>query len=604
MAYSAPMRRPLVGLALALLACRPTPVHTPLAGDLAGPGAPASAPDAWADRHLEPDLLRAHLEFLADDAQEGRAPGTPGDQRSQQHIAAAFADAGLEPAFADGYCQSFTVTDGVRPHKDQSASLTIGSASIPVQLLPFAHDSAAPVTAPLVYVGYGVEDTPELRAAIAGAIVIARAGAPDDPHIDPTRTRAQSKLIAARDRGAVGFVLWDPDSDLPFPNHGEANDLQLPAVAVGKAGTAALLAAFKVRPGKVAAAGAPSDPHRGLLAARPRRSKPAVLHILIERVTLSTCNMGARLPGSGARRIIVGAHMDHLGHGTTSSLTPGQQAIHNGADDNASGVSTMLALAAALARVPQSARPFTVEFVAFGAEEMGLLGSKHYVDQLGPDARAATIAMLNFDMVGRMQDNRLIVAGVGTSSAWSKLLEQAAGPLEIVPSEDGFGASDQASFYAAGLPVLHFFSGYHPDYHKPSDDLDKINFAGTVAIGDLTLRLIARWMRDQPTLDYLKIKAPTAPRGGFRVSLGTVPDYAAKVDGVQLADVRAGGPAAAAGLLAGDIIIRLGARDIHNFDDYMACFGELKPGVAAPIRVLRGGAPLELQITPSAPQRR
>lgn len=597
------MRRPLAVLAL-LLACRAAPATQPPADGAASTA--DSAADPWADRHVALDRLRAHLTFLADDAQEGRAPGTPGDKRSQEHITAAFRDAGLQPAFAGDFCQSFTVTDGVRLRPGEAASLVVAGAPIATELVPFATASAAPLTAPLVYVGWGVEDTPAVRAASKGAIVVVRAGAPDDPHLDPTRTRAQSKLIAARDHGALGFILWDPDSDLPYPNHGEANDLKIPALAVGKAGTPALLAAFKVKPATTPAK-TPADPHHGLLAKKaPRRAgKPATLHTPVERVTLATCNIGARLPGSGPRTIVVGAHMDHLGQGTSSSLAPGQQAVHNGADDNASGVATMLAIAAELARVPREARPYNLEFVAFGAEEMGLLGSKHYVEHLAPAARAATVAMLNFDMVGRQQDTKVIVAGVGTSSVWPKLLERAAaGAVEILPSTDGFGASDQASFYAAGLPVLHFFTGTHGDYHKPTDDLDKINFEGAARIGDLTVRLIAGLMRDQPTLDYVKVAAPAPARGGFRVSLGTVPDYAAKVDGVQLADVRAGGPAAAAGLLAGDIITGLGTREIHNFDDYMASFGELKPGVAVPVRVVRGGAPLELQITPAAPQRR
>jgi len=597
------MRRSLAGLALLLLACRPS-AATSTPRSPADPVAAAPAHDPWQDLRVDLESLRRHLSFLADDAQEGRAPGTPGDQRSQAHIAAAFTAAGLEPAFPGGFCQPFTVTDGVRLLPDQTATLRVGTREIPTHLLPFARATAAPLTAPLVYIGHGIvghgaEDTPALRAAIKGAIVVVRAGAPDDPHLDPTRTRVQSKVIAARDHGAVGFVLWDPDSDLPFPNHGEASDLQIPALAVGKAGTPALRAAFKL------GAPAAADPHGGLFnPAKPRRSAPARLHTPVERVTLETCNMGAVLPGGGPQRLVVGAHMDHLGLGTASSLAPGERAVHNGADDNASGVATMLALAAALARVPRSERPFTVEFLAFGAEEMGLLGSRHYVEALSPESRAALLAMVNFDMVGRLQHNSVVVAGVGTSSAWPALLARAAGGLELRPSEDGFGASDQASFYAAGLPVLHFFSGTHTDYHKPSDDLDKINFEGAAAIGDLSLRLIAGLMRERPTLDYVKVAAPSPARGGFRVSLGTVPDYAAKVDGVQLADVRAGGPAAAAGLQPGDIITRLGGRDIHNFDDYMASFGELKPGVAVPVTVLRGGAARDLTITPAAPQQR
>lgn len=589
------MRRPLLALLL-LLACKPAastaPPHEPQ------PAAVPASADPWSGAQLDLPTLRAHLEYLADDARQGRAPGSAGDRDAAAHVQSTFTQLGLQPAFAASYTQPFTLTDGVRLLPNQSASLRLGATDLPIDLVPFSAATTAPLTAPLVYLGHGIDDA--LQKASKGAIVVVRAGAPDDPHLDPTRTRAQSKLIAARDHGAVGFILWDPDSDLPFPNHGEANDLKLPALAVGKAGTPALLAAFGIKPAAVK----PGDLHHGLVPGKRAKQK-ASLHTPIERIEITTQNIAAVLPGTGdGKRIVIGAHVDHLGLGTGSSLAPGQSAVHNGADDNASGVATMLALAAALARVPAAARPYDLEFVAFGAEEMGLLGSKHYVGALAPEARARLVAMLNFDMVGRMQGDAVVISGVGTSSVWTPLLAKVAAPLQVRPSEDGFGASDQASFYAAGLPVLHFFSGTHTDYHKPSDDLDKINFPGAVAIGDLSLRVIAGLMHDRPTLDYLKVSAPTPRAGGFRVSLGTVPDYAAKVDGVQLADVRAGGPAAAAGMQPGDIITLLGTREIHNFDDYMACFGELKPGVAVPARVLRAGKPVDLQITPSAPQRR
>jgi aminopeptidase YwaD len=597
------MRRPLVASIVALLACRPA--APPSAPTPAGPDSQAAPEQPWQSHHVDLERLRGHLTYLADDARQGRAPGTPGDREAAKHVEDAYSALGLTPAFPGGFCQSFTLTDGVRLRTGETASLKLAGAEVPLELVPFSQATAAAVRGKLVYLGHGVDDGPALAKVTRGAIVVVRAGAPDDPHLDPTRTRTQSKLIAARDRGAIGFILWDPDSDLPFPNHGEANDLKLPAVAIGKAGTPALLAAFAIPPSKpeTKPETAP-DPHHGLTPGKQAR-KPASIHTPVERVELSTCNIGAVLPGNGHnKRIVVGAHIDHLGLGTSSSLAPGQQAVHNGADDNASGVATMLAVAAELAAVPVAQRPYDVEFVAFGAEEMGLLGSKHYVGALTPEARARLVAMLNYDMVGRMQNDSVVVSGVGSSSVWPGLLKQAAGELTIRPSEDGFGASDQASFYTAGLPVLHFFSGTHADYHKPSDDLDKINFEGAAAIGDLSLRVLLLVMAGQPSFDYLKVAAAAPRAGGFRVSLGTVPDYAAKVDGVQLADVRAGGPAAAAGIQAGDIITKIGAREIHNFDDYMATFAELKPGVAAPIRVLRAGQPLDLQITPAAPQRR
>lgn len=599
-------------LLAALLACKPA--AGPATAPVDQPATAAPAPSvAWRDPPpVDRDKLRQHLAFLADDAQEGRPPGTAADLRVQDHVERAFRAAGLKPGFKDTYRQIFSFVDGVRLVPGKDSALDVGGRPIPHDLVPFARSTDAPLVAPLVYVGYGIPgDAPDsgdyagILDKVKGAIVVARGGAPNDPHLDPTKTRAASKVIAARDRGAAGFILWEPDADVPYPNHGEANDLQLPALTVAKFGTRELLQAFGKR-GKVTA----EDPHAGLKPGAVAR-KSAKLHSPVERITLNTANVAGLLPGTGRGRLVVGAHMDHLGKGTSSSLAPGVRAIHNGADDNASGVAAMLVLAAALAEIPAELRPYDIQFVAFAAEERGLYGSKRAVEAMTPDEKKAVRAMLNFDMVGRLREQSLVVVGTGTSGAWPGLLERAArDPVDpgksllIKPSEDGFGASDQASYYAADIPVLHFFSGTHDDYHKPSDDLDKINVDGAARIADLAARLVAILQREQPAIDFRKV-AQAAPRsGGFRVSLGTVPDYAAQADGLKLDGVKPGSPAEAAGMRKGDIIVKLGAREIHNMDDYMASFGELQPGVAVPVVILREGARLELSITPAAPTRR
>ncbi|HEY8379853.1 MAG TPA: M20/M25/M40 family metallo-hydrolase [Nannocystis sp.] len=604
--------RPASLFLAALLACRPGP-SVPAPAPTPAPAPPAAEPEVRDPPPVDVARLRAHLTFLADDAQEGRPPGTPADERVRDHIERAFRELSLLPGFGDSYQQVFEFTDGVALRPGEALDLRLGDRPIPAALVPFTTATTAPVVAPLVYVGYGIPgDTPDsgdyarILSQVKGAIVVARAGAPDDPHLDPTRTRAQSKLIAARDRGAVGFILWEPDTAVPYPNHGEASDLKLPAVSVTQVGTPELLRALGARK-----AVTPGDPHAGLKPGA-RSAKKASLHVPVERVTRTTANVAGLLPGTGGgKRIVLGAHMDHLGHGSASSLAPGVDAIHNGADDNASGVAALLAAAAALAQLPSEQRPYDLQFIAFAAEELGLLGSKRAVEALPPEQQKNIVAMLNFDMVGRVRDQSLVVVGTGTSSAWPRLLERVtpdpAGPartLKLRASEDGFGASDQASYYAAGIPVLHFFSGTHDDYHRPSDDLDKINFDGAAAVADLSVRLVTLLLREQPTLDFQKIAEATPRRGGFRVSLGTVPDYAAGVDGIKLAGVKPQSPAEAAGLQAGDIVVRIGAREIHNMDDYMASFGELRPGVPVPIVVLRDGARVELTITPAAPTRR
>lgn len=608
-----PLRFPPVLLPALLLAlgCRPkTDLEAP--GD-ASPAVASPAPRDDApvappvDLDADEAQVRAHVEFLAADAQGGRLPGTDDDRRVQDYVEAQMKAAGLQPGFGGSFRQAFSVTDGVRP--TSPTALTRGRQAIAHAVVPFSTSTAAPVQAKLVFVGHGI--APEgkgsgnykgMESRVEGSIVVALGGSPpDNPHLSPSVTRPQSKLIAARDHGAAGFILWEPDQEVAYPNHGEANDLKLPAVWVGKEGTPGLLAAFGRKPRAVASGVADLGIEPG------RRSRKAVtLSTPIEPVTLQTANVSGILPGrEGGKVLVVGAHMDHLGSGTSTSLAPGVEAVHNGADDNASGVAVILEIARVLGALPPDERPFTLVFVAFGAEEMGLLGSKHYVETLDKKLRGRMVAMLNFDMVGRLgAEQGLVIAGMGTSSVWPKLVDLARGDQEVRASDDGYGASDQTSFYEAGLPVLHFFTGTHSDYHKPSDDIDKINFAGAARIASIATRVVHTLSTEDIAPDFIKVERKAPTRGGFRVSLGTIPDYGAKVDGVRLTGVREGGAAAEAGLRKGDVIQKIGDREIHNLDDYMATFAVLSPGEAVDVVVERDGQPVILKMTPQAPKRR
>jgi hypothetical protein len=571
-----------------------------------GGGAPlASAESRASTRPLEFAIdvaaLRKHVEFLAADAQQGRAPGTEADARVQQYIQASLAEAGLAPAFGGSFRQPFTITDGVRSRQGQSIALVAKSQPIPHSILPFSGASPEPVAAKAIFVGYGIApsgvgtgDYEGLQDQVKGKIVIARDGAPDDPHLTPAETRAQSKLIAAREHGAVGFILWDRYSEVDYPNHGEANDLRIPAVFVGKEGGVQLARLLGAR-----------KPDLDIQRGAATRSE-LTMSTPIEPIRLETGNVGARLAGrAGAvHTIVIGAHMDHLGLGTVYSLAPGEREIHNGADDNASGVAAMLEVCKALANTPASERAFDVTCLAFGAEESGLLGSKHFVKNLAPADKEAIVAMLNFDMVGRLTRRTLTMGGVGTSSKWGALVDRYKRDLSIQPMNDGYGPSDHGSFYEAGIPVLHFFTGSHADYHKPSDDIDKINFQGMVDVCVFAAQIAVDLVVGGEVPDYVRTKPPAQRGGGFRVSLGTIPDYGAQVDGVRLAGVREGGPAAAAGLVAGDIIVQLGKMEVHNLDDYMAAFARMNPGEKVPVTVVRDGKRLELELVPAAPKRR
>jgi aminopeptidase YwaD len=213
------------------------------------------------------------------------------------------------------------------------------------------------------------------------------------------------------------------------------------------------------------------------------------------------------------------------------------------------------------------------------------------------------LAMINFDMVGRLREQSLVVNGMGTASEWPGLIEPLAGELKLQAVPDGWGPSDHSSFYGEGMPVLHLFTGSHEDYHKPSDDVPAINVEGAVAVGELAGRIVIALLDRCDPLTFVKTDRPQQGAAAFKVSLGTMPDYAAAVDGLALAGVREGGAAALAGLQKGDVIKKIGKREIHGMDDYMASFAELVPGEAVEVVYEREGKTLTTQLTPAAPSR-
>lgn len=301
-------------------------------------------------------------------------------------------------------------------------------------------------------------------------------------------------------------------------------------------------------------------------------------------------------PALADEAVLVGAHYDHLGRGVVGSLDPESGAIHNGADDNASGVAGMLEIAEAIAADPPRR---SVVFVAFGAEELGALGSQHYVKEPAwPLDR--TLAMANLDMIGRLGD-RLILQGTGTSTIWPALVDslEAAGqapPLQRDPS--GFGPSDHASFYGADVPVLSFFTGAHEEYHRPTDDTALIRAGGAERVASMALaavRAVADSDRDVPWAE-----APRSERRAmaFKVGLGVIPDYGHSGEGLSLSSVRTGGPADAAGLAAGDVIVRLAGRDVPDVYAYTEILASLEPDEPVEVVYERDGERIPATVTP------
>jgi len=289
--------------------------------------------------------------------------------------------------------------------------------------------------------------------------------------------------------------------------------------------------------------------------------------------------------------IVIGAHYDHLGRSTVSALDPSAgDAIRNGADDNASGTAAILELARMLS-IEKPRR--SVIFAGFSGEEQGLLGSQYFVDN-PPVPLGKIVTMLNFDMVGRMKNDGLMVFGTATATEMAALVDSAnAGILRVTSSGDGFGSSDHSSFYAKEIPVLHFFTDLHEDYHRASDDTEKINLGGQARVVDLAFR-ITRRIDDRPArLSYVRATAPSRAIGsgqGSQTYLGSVPDMAAsETPGLRLTGVRSGSPADAGGLRPGDIIVEFGDAVVTDLYTYSAALYSKKPGDSVRIVYLRDG---------------
>jgi hypothetical protein len=307
-------------------------------------------------------------------------------------------------------------------------------------------------------------------------------------------------------------------------------------------------------------------------------------------------NVVAMIPGRdpalAGEVVVVGAHFDHLGRSTAGALDPeARGAIRNGADDNASGTAAVLELARQFAAQPARR---SIVVAHFTGEELGLLGSQWFVEH-SPVPLDSILAMVNFDMVGRLRSDRLIVYGTGTARELPALLDSAnvEPKLKLYPVADGFGPSDQSSFYAKGIPVLHFFTDLHEDYHRATDDVEKINAEGearVVALAERVVRAIAD--RPKPLTPVRMAAAPamSSSRQGSNVYLGTIPDMAAgDTPGLKLTGVRAGSPADKGGLAAGDVIVELGGREVKDLYTYSDALYAHKPGEEVEVVYLREG---------------
>ena len=441
-----------------------------------------------------------------------------------------------------------------------------------------------------------------------------------------------------------------------------AGDAGLPIIAISRQAGAQLLSADSSLLADVEQRLRANQPagNENQAIALPVHTVLITLSTDLVRREVSAANVVGILDGSDPTLkkevIIIGAHYDHLGRGGEGSLAAREGEIHHGADDNASGVAGMLELAR-LFRSRESRPRRTIVFIAFSGEEEGLLGSNYYVNHpIVPLAN--TVAMINMDMIGRMKDKKLIVGGVGTAQGFRDLVaglnleapsldarsnvnknpssqekslpkpyvvtdadvhrdliadaikannQLSGAPLltqqafELTLNQDGFGPSDHSSFYAKQIPVLFFWTGTHEDYHKATDTADKINYPDEARILGFVSRIVDGLSDNDKRPVYTVAKSEATGRSmGFRVYLGTIPNYADSSDGLLLDGVRDDSPASKAGIKAGDKIVKLAGREVHNVYDYTYALGEMKAGQEYEVELLRGGERLKLKITPAA----
>lgn len=325
-----------------------------------------------------------------------------------------------------------------------------------------------------------------------------------------------------------------------------------------------------------------SDPHGNIASDAP---------------TIKSRNVAAYIDNGAPYTIVIGAHYDHLGlgkdHNSLDTNPVGK--IHNGADDNASGTSGVLELARYFAQNGVKEQ-HNFLFLCFSGEELGLVGSKKFTESPTIDLTKVSF-MINMDMIGRLDDEKgLVVGGVGTAPNFVPLINALKTDLKIKQDSAGIGPSDHTSFYLKNIPVLFFFSGQHSDYHKPSDDAEKVNFAGQRMILEYAVQLIEA-LDKEPKLTFQETKAKTEDTPRFKVTLGIMPDYTYDGEGVHVDGVIDDRPASKAGMQRGDVIVKMGDIEVHDLQDYMKALSQFQKGNTTKVKVLRGGASKEMEVT-------
>ena len=524
-----------------------------------------------ADRALVTNL-QAHISYLAADKLEGRRAGTDGEKLAGEYISQKFQAIGLQPKGTDGFFQSFEIYDGRQINKATHFIINDNHLVADKDFFPFPFSQNMSIEA-LPSIAVQEADMPwffDLKEVVEEN--------KNNPHFD-LGEYVRNNAKKAKSRGASAVIVYNTssiDDKLKFDPKDRTEKLDVPVVYVFNNA-----------------------------AKKYFGDQSATLDIKLKTDVGDKKRTGRNVIGyldnGAARTIILGAHYDHLGHGEdgNSMVRTGEKAIHNGADDNASGTAALIELARILKNAKQKNNNYL--FIAFSAEELGLNGSKFFTENPTIDFNNVNY-MINMDMVGRLNDSSHVVTigGYGTSPQWSALINpnDKKNPFSIRIDSSGTGPSDHTSFYRKDIPVLFFFTGLHTDYHKPTDDFDKINYIGETRIINYITGIVVSPISSGQKLAFTKTRetqtTSTMRSGG--VTMGIMPDYTFSGAGVRCDGVTEGRPAQKAGLKAGDVIIRIGEYNVSSMDSYMQTLGKFQKGEKAKVKFKRGNEELETEV--------
>jgi aminopeptidase YwaD len=568
---------------------------------------------AQANADITVEELETHVGYLASDAFGGRLPGTGGDQLSQAYIAGEFQRSGLELIANNGF-QFFEVVTSVEAGENNSITYPDLLAVVKEDFIPLSFSKNTSLTAEVAFVGYGFQiENDTLKwddysgVDVKGKWLVILRGEPGEENPNSafsSNVGLREKVLIAKDNGAGGVLFvsgpgFEADDALMRMFYDKStSDAGIPVFHVKRYIADTLLGtSIASLERKILDQEAPAS-------FNSEATLTATSEVVHQKV--QTANVVGMIEGNDPALkdeiIVLGAHFDHLGMGVpgSGSREPDVEAVHNGADDNASGVAGIIEIAEKIAASDEGSRR-TIVVVAFSAEEMGLIGSKYFVENPVIDMEKV-VAMFNFDMIGRLNDeNSIAFGGTGTSLETEDLLTQYLDEFDMKGSfsKEGFGPSDHAAFYAEDIPVFFISTGAHQDYHTPQDDTELINFEGQKSVADFSYALVMDVANRDDALTYQEAGAKTRSSRGmrFKVTLGIVPDFtSSENNGLGISGVKGGGPAESAGMQKGDVIVALDGMEVGNIYDYMTRLKKLEPGQIITVDIIRDGEKMVMMV--------